>query len=102
MSGGAWERTSGYILNDNWNLKNYGSYLGCTNSNAISTKYFTIYNQKVEMDNNGLESTSLNVNEASVANYESNLKRFGDAIIEISQNGIGLTGWNKQSSRFPG
>ena len=49
-----------------------------------------------------MESTSLNVNEASVANYESNLKRFGDAIIEISQNGIGLTGWNKQSSRFPG
>ena len=102
MSGGAWERTSGYILNDNWNLKNYGSYLGCTNSNAISTKYFTIYNHNVEKDNNGLESTSLNVNEASVANYESNLKRFGDAIIEISQNGIGLTGWNKQSSRFPG
>lgn len=89
MSGGAWERTAGYINNGHANLMNYGNNLVNEGGAGTSTKYKSVYAY-----NTG--------NDESVANYNQspNPSRVGETIWEISTNGTGATGWNKDYSTF--
>ena len=95
LSGGAWERTAGYIANGNDNLKKYGAsfaYDGDT-LKTTSTKYVAVYPHN--------EGTSGNLETESKNNYAVNTKIFGDAILEISTSGVGTSSWNADYSYFP-
>ena len=107
MSGGAQERMAGYIMNGSGNLNSSGQSL--MTKEKKNTKYITIYpndSEKDDLENKEYDiSTSEKYNQVysdlSQANYTKNQKIFGDAIREVSTNGIGSTGWNSDESIFP-
>ena len=87
ISGGHWERATGYINNGNF-----------TNSISVvvgkdkSTKYATVYPHS---------DAEVNGDERSKANYRLNDKIYGDGIRETSTEGIGTTSWNNDYSYYP-
>ena len=107
LSGGAWERTTGYVANQNSNLSNYGRSIAYDGNNlrTISTKYTTVYPHNSETDKPGItdvanDSTNLNI--ASNNNYALNTLIYGDAIRETSTAGTGNNSWYDDASGFPG
>ena len=107
LSGGAWERTTGYVANQNSNLSTYGRSIAYDGNNlrTISTKYTTVYPYNSETDKPGItdapnDSTNLNI--ASNNNYALNTLIYGDAIRETSTGGTGNTSWYGDASYFPG
>ena len=107
LSGGAWERTAGYVANQNSNLSTYGRSIAYDGNNlrTISTKYTTVYPHNSETDKPGItdvanDSTNLNI--ASNNNYALNTLIYGDAIRETSTAGTGNNSWYDDASNFPG
>ena len=107
LSGGAWERTTGYVANQNSNLSTYGRSIAYDGNNlrTISTKYTTVYPYNSETDKPGItdapnDSTNLNI--ASNNNYARNTLIYGDAIRETSTAGTGNNSWYDDASHFPG
>ena len=78
MSGGTWERAAAYVNNGNENLTYYGTSL--VTKEVTSTKYVTVYlsNETSATNTNNLKSE---------ANYNVNIKIYGDAIRETSIKG---------------
>ena len=104
LSGGVWERTSGYIANENSRLKNYGAsitYDGNT-LKIVSSKYTTAYPFDNNTDNTGVADNETNLNTASTNNYNKNTLIYGDGIRETSTTGIESTSWYGDYSRYPG
>ncbi len=106
LSGGAWERTTGYVANENGSLGNGRSiaYDGST-LRTISTKYTTVYLHNSETDKPGITDVandSTNLNKASTNNWLANTLIYGDAIRETSTAGTGSTSWYSDGSNFPG
>ena len=106
LSGGAWERTTGYVANENGSLGNGRSiaYDGST-LRTISTKYTTVYLHNSETDKPGITDVandSTNLNKASTNNWLANTLIYGDAIRETSTAGTGSTSWYSDGSYFPG
>lgn len=104
MSGGTWERTAGYVANENSNLKTYGKNLSYNEDtlNKESTKYVTVYPHDTLKDNTGVSSTEQNLDNASLANCTKDTKIYGDAIRETSTSGTGSTSWIYDYSYFFG
>ena len=107
LSGGAWERTAGYVANENENLSTYGRSIAYDGNNlkTISTKYTTVYPHNSETDKPGItddvnDSTNLNI--ASNNNYALNTLIYGDAIREMSTAGTGNNSWYNDASNFIG
>ena len=104
LSGGIWERVASYIANGHDNLLSYGksvTYEGET-LRTISTKYTMVYPYDSSVDNSTKEDNAENLDAASSTNYLKNTKTYGDAIREISSEGIGLNSWNKDDSYYFG
>ena len=100
MSGGTWERTAGYVANENGSLKAYGksiAYEGET-LRTESTKYTTVYPHSSN-DKSGASSDIINT--LSQENYEQNTKIYGDGIRETSIQGTRDKSWNSDYSYFP-
>ena len=104
LSGGYWERTTGYVANGNGNLKTYGASIAYNGSTlkTMSTKYTTVYPYNSTTDNTGITSNEDNLNIASKNNWIVNTKIYGDAIRETSTAGTGNTSWYNDYSNFPG
>ena len=104
LSGGAWERSTGYVANQNENLSNYGRNLAYDESSlrTLSTKYTTVYPHNSTYDNTGITEDATSLNIASDNNYKINNLIYGDAIRETSTDGTGSTSWDSDSSVFPG
>ncbi len=100
LSGGAWERTAGYIANQNDNLSRYGRSIAYDGNNlkTISTKYTTVYPHNSETDSASITDT----NTASNNNYALNTLIYGDAIHETSTAGTGNNSWYNDTSYFLG
>ncbi len=98
LSGGAYERVAAFISNGNSYLSSYGGKLteGKTIANPMgydewSTKYVTVYLYDI-------------LNDSATNNYISYKNAgygYGDAILEISENGAGSTSWYESYSHFP-
>ena len=101
LSGGTWERTSGYVANGSTNLKGFGSSLTYSGDTlkTVSTKYTTVYWHDSSVDYVGSTSQQNTVMEA---NYAKNTTIYGDAIGEISTAGKGTTSWHNNHSYFWG
>ena len=107
LSGGVWERTTGYVANQNGNLSTHGRSIAYDGNNlrTISIKYTTVYPHNSETDKPGItdapnDSTNLNI--ASNNNYARNTLIYGDAIRETSTGGTSNTSWYGDASNFPG
>ena len=98
MSGGAWERTSGYIANGNVALKASGESLTYTGETlkTTNTKYTIVY-PHVDEDNN---ETTESIETLSQKNYNLNKKIYGDGRRETSILGTGNNSWYKDDSIF--
>ena len=90
LSGGAYERTAGYINNNNPNLTNYGKQLINEGEIGKSNKYKTVYAYNASADS-----------DVNNYNIEENKKRVGEAIWETSQSGSGPNSWDEDYSGFP-
>ncbi len=104
LSGGAWERTTGYVANGKSQLKDYGvaiAYEGDT-LKTISTKYTTVYPHNSTTDSTSVTDTTENLNTASSNNWLANTLIYGDAIRETSTAGTGKTSWYEDTSGFHG
>ena len=104
MSGGLWERTAGYVANENKTLKNNGESLTYDGETLklISTKYETVYPHDASVDNTEMANDNEHLNAASTSNYLLNTKIYGDAIREISSVATGISSWNSNYSNFFG
>ncbi len=108
LSGGLWERVSGYILNGNANLTNNGTnssngssgiLMGTTGTanedgyQTLSTREYTVYSYN-------------NLNDSDISNYIkykellSSMYGYGDAILEVSTSGYGDDSWNLDYSNY--
>ncbi len=105
ISGGLWERITGYIANGNPNLKAYALSMAYNNESVlktISTKYETVYLHNSSYDNTGITNTADNRNAASTNNWLANQLIYGDAIQETSTAGNGNdNSWYQDQSYFP-
>ncbi len=107
MSGGTWERTTGYIANESASLEDYGKSMTYEGNNlkTISTKYSTVYPHNSETDRPDIidaSGSSTNINIASNNNWIANRLIYGDAIRETSTAGTGNNQWYDDGSYFPG
>ena len=111
MSGGMWERTSGFTNNGSGNITNYGLALkeeteATAAGEGASTEYVTIYPYSTSTaETNGITNV---YNLRSIHGYaeyaklnSSGLTRYGDAILEITDEaaGTGETNWNNSAGR---
>ena len=109
LSGGVLERVAGYISNGNSQLTNTGvsndssgGLMGATstaNANGyqlLSTRNYTVYPYGATAGNS--ESYTNNYN--AYKGLLSSTYGYGDAILEISTEGSGTTGWNSGYSIF--
>ena len=104
LSGGLWERTTGYVANGKSQLKDYGAsiaYEGDT-LRTMSTKYTTVYPHNSSYDNIDISDTDENLSTASENNWIANGLIYGDAIRETSMAGTGNNSWYNDASNFPG
>ncbi len=104
LSGGAWERTTGYVANQNSNLSTYGRSIAYDGNNlrTISTKYTTVYPHNSTYESTDISNTETNLNTASTNNWLANTLIYGDGIRETSTGGTGNTSWYEDASYFPG
>ena len=99
LSGGTWEYTATYISNGDSDLSYGSSFVATTTANpegykTLSTKYATVYPY-----NGSNESSSTNWDVYN--GLKSNSYGYGDAILETSTYGNGITSWNREYSYFP-
>ena len=94
LSGGLYERTTGYINNEDENLSTYGASVIIGGN--TSTKYATVYPYQ-NPENSNLDTASGN----NYTYYKNNGNMYGDAIGEISTSGTGNHSWNDDDSYFP-
>ena len=90
MAGGAWEYVTAYIDNDSTQVKTYGT--------GLAGKYANIYKASSQDDKVSTEDTDGTM---SKANYNENLDKKGDAMMETSTSGVGSTSWGGAYSYFP-
>ena len=90
MAGGAWEYVTAYIDNDSYQVKTYGT--------GLAGKYANIYKASSQDDKVSTEDTDGTM---SKANYNENLDKKGDAMMETSTSGVGSTSWGGDYSSFP-
>ena len=90
MAGGAWEYVTAYVDNDSTQVKTYGT--------GLAGKYANIYKASSQDDKVSTEDTGGTM---SKANYNENLDKKGDAMIETSTSGVGSTSWGGDYSYFP-
>ena len=90
MAGGAWEYVTAYIDNDSYQVKTYGT--------GLAGKYANIYKASSQDDKVSTEDTDGTM---SKANYNENLDKKGDAMMETSTSGVGSTSWGGDYSYFP-
>ena len=90
MAGGAWEYVTAYIDNDSTQVKTYGT--------GLAGKYANIYKASSQDDKVSTEDTDGTM---SKANYNENLDKKGDAMMETSTSGVGSTSWGGDCSYFP-
>ena len=104
LSGGVWERTTGYVANGNDYLNVYGRSIAYEKDTlkTISTKYTTVYPYNSTTDNTDIIDSSTNLNIASNNNYALNTLIYGDAIRETSTQGTGSYSWYQDASPFIG
>ncbi len=104
LSGGLWERTTGYVANGTTLLSSYGKSIAYNEETlkTISTKYTTVYPHDSETDKQGIENNNTNINTASNNDYALNTLIYGDGIRETSTGGTGNTSWYGDESVFPG
>ena len=104
LSGGAWERTTGYVANQNDNLSKYGRSIAFEGDTlkTISTKYTTVYPYNNTYDNTTIEITNEFLNTASTNNWIENTLIYGDAIRETSTAGTDNNSWYNDASNFLG
>ncbi len=96
LSGGAWERTAGYITNGNSNLSYGSSFVSKTEADGegyktLSTKYATVYPYNASSDSNTNNYTA----------YKNLGYGYGDAVLETSTSGSNNTSWHGDYSSFP-
>ena len=89
MAGGAWEYMAAYLDNGSDNVNIYKT--------GLSGKYANIYKASAKDDK---VSVNDETGEMSQANYNENLDKKGDAMIETSTKGVGSTSWGGDYSRF--
>ena len=104
LSGGTWERTTGYVANQNSTLNIYGRSITYDGNNlaTISTKYTTVYPHNTTYDSTSISNTVTNLDTASINNWLANTLIYGDAIRETSTAGTSSTSWYGDGSHFPG
>ena len=104
MVGGVWERTTGYIANGHEYLLKYAQSIAYDGDilKTNSTQYTTIYPYDADVDNEQLGNDATYLDTASHANYLKNTQIYGDAVREISSNGIGTTSWEGSYSVYTG
>ena len=104
LSGGLWEKTTGYVANNNGNLSAHGESIAYDGNTlrTVSTQYTTVYPHNSETDNTDIAADNTNLNIASNNNYVLNKYIYGDAIRETSTQGNGSTSWYNDESSFPG
>ena len=104
LSGGVWERTTGYVANQNSNLSTYGRSIAYDGNKlkTISTKCTTVYPHDSETDKPEITENSTNLDTAANNNYARNTLIYGDAIRETSSAGTGNNSWYGDVSCFPG
>ena len=90
MAGGAWEYVTAYIDNDSTQVKTYGT--------GLAGKYANIYKASSQDNKNSTEDAGGTM---SKANYNENLDKKGDAMMETSTSGVGSTSWGGDYSYFP-
>ena len=100
LSGGLWERTASILNNGNEEAAVNGSLVLKSLNNGKSSKYVTVYPHDPTKDNTSISNTE--IENAIIANYNKNIKIYGDAIRETSTYGIGQTGWYIDYSYFIG
>ena len=98
LSGGTWEKTTGYVANQNDALSTYGRSITYNGSDlkTVSTKYTTVYPHNRTYDN--INTTDANT--ASSNNWKKNTLIYGDAIRETSTAGTGSNSWYGDVSSF--
>ncbi len=104
LSGGLWERTTGYVANQNSNLSTQGKSVAYDGSTlrTISTKYTTVYPHNSTTDSTNITDTTEHLNTASTNNWLANTLIYGDAIRETSTQETGSYSWYSDGSGFPG
>ena len=90
MAGGVWEYVTAYVDNDSTQVKTYGT--------GLVGKYANIYKASSQDDKVSTVDTE---EPMSKANYNENLDKKGDAMIETSTSGAGSTAWGGDYSYFP-
>ena len=90
MAGGAWEYVTAYVDNDSTQVKTYGT--------GLVGKYANIYKASSQDDKVSTDDADGTM---SKANYNENLDKKGDAMIETSTSGAGSTAWGGDCSYFP-
>ena len=100
LSGGLWERTTGYVANENENLSNYGKSIAYDGNNlkTTSTKYTMVYPHNADTDKEGINDST----NASNNNWSANSLIYGDGIRETSTSGTASNSWYGDTSYFPG
>ena len=100
LSGGVWERTTGYVANENENLSNYGKSIAYDGNNlkTTSTKYTMVYPHNADTDKEGINDST----NASNNNWSANSLIYGDGIRETSTSGTASNSWYGDTSYFPG
>ena len=101
MSGG-FEKVSMYIANGNNVLKQYGEAMTYENNSLkqVSTKYTTCYPLDSTADNTQVIENQANGEKASVQNWLTNTKIYGDALREVSKSGDADTNWYGDYVRY--
>ncbi len=103
LSGGIYEKTSSYIINQNQNLKINGSSM-CYDKDRlrmVSTKYTMAYLVDSRVDNVGITGEIENLNTASEENWKKNQLIYGNAIQETSNGKTGPNAWREDSAYYP-
>lgn len=96
LSGCAWEFVSSFINNGYEKMQEYGGTKeGYLLENASSNKYKTVYSKSSTDKGEGNYDRT-----HAIANYNSNLHRRGDAMLETSTAGYGNFAWNVNSSFY--
>ncbi|MFR5190606.1 MAG: hypothetical protein ACLTEH_05145, partial [Clostridia bacterium] len=104
LSGGLYERTSGYVANRNENLETYGFSMTYDRDTlkTTSTKYTTVYPFDSNVDKIDVENNGTNLDMASINNYKKNTFIYGDGIHETSTAGLEGTSWYNDLSYYFG
>ena len=104
LSGGIWERTTGYIANGNESLKKYGASMtyDADTLKTVSTKYVTVYPFDNNTGNIGIENSDENIKTAGINSYKKNTLIYGDGVRETSTTGDGAYSWYDDSSCYMG